>query len=171
MELRRAAEYALEFLSRSHSEPIWLSLIGNTGVGKTHLAQEIKRTWRRLEIRKRCPNSASGWRVTRGKRQFFAWPYITNKIRQGDFGIIDYVCDEIDFLVIDDLGVGYQSELTTAKLGEIADRRLRKPTIITANLSLEEISDKLDPRIASRMIRGGSLVVDFQQTQDWSLRQ
>jgi DNA replication protein DnaC len=58
-----------------------------------------------------------------------------------------------DLLVLDDLGAEKTTEFAITTLYIIIDRRIRdaKRTIITTNLSLKEIEDKLDARIASRL--------------------
>ena len=60
---------------------------------------------------------------------------------------------EIDLLVLDDLGIEKTSEWSIQTLYTIIDRRYRdmKRTIITSNLNLKEIADKLDDRISSRI--------------------
>ena len=169
-EIKNALRAAHAFLEAFEAgDPIWISLLGGSGVGKTHLSKEILQSVKLQKVRKRCPNSASGWRETQQKKQFFEWRYIVDKIRKGDWGIIDYVCDEVDLLVIDDLGTSYDSELTKTKLSEIANRRLGKATIFTSNLYPEQISEQIDQRVASRMYRNGSKVIVYEKTKDWCL--
>lgn len=57
------------------------------------------------------------------------------------------------FLVLDDLGVEKSSEWVQQTLYTIIDRRYRnmERTIITSNLTLSEISNKISDRIASRI--------------------
>lgn len=170
-ELRDAVNCAHEFEAAAKSDsPIWLSLLGNCGVGKTHLAMEIYRRFQPRKIKGPDPNSASGWRHHVQRKQKFSWQYIVKTMRAGDFGIIDYIGDDVDFVVIDDLGAGYDSELTKRKAADLAERRIGKPTIWTSNLNLEQIADQIDMRLTSRLIRHGSKVVVFEETQDWNLR-
>jgi DNA replication protein DnaC len=60
---------------------------------------------------------------------------------------------EGSLLVLDDLGAEKSTEWSINILYIIIDRRYRdeKKTIITSNLSLDELADKLDDRIASRI--------------------
>ncbi len=171
-ELKRAVRFAHEFLDASaRGEPIWLSLLGNGGAGKTHLAMALYQRFRPKMVKSRDGNSASGFREKLQKKQKFNWAYITQKIRDRDYGIVSYICDDVDFAVIDDLGAGYDSEITKAKASEIAERRIGKPTIWTSNLDLERIAERIDARVASRLLRHGSKVVVFEETQDWSVLQ
>jgi DNA replication protein DnaC len=171
-ELKHAVSCAGDFERKlAQGEPVWLSLLGNCGAGKTQIAMALYRRFKPQMAKKPDTGSASGWRETFQKKQKFTWPFIANKIMQRDYGIIDYVCDDIDFLVIDELGGGHDIKFTKSKLSEIAERRIGKPTIWTSNMSLEQISDELDMRIASRMIRHGSHAVVFEETEDWNLVQ
>ncbi len=60
----------------------------------------------------------------------------------------------IDVLILDDLGVEKTSDWVLQTLYTIIDRRYREElrTIITSNLGIEEIREKLDDRIASRIV-------------------
>jgi len=59
-----------------------------------------------------------------------------------------------DVLVLDNLGVEKTSDWVLQTLYTIIDRRYREElrTIITSNLSIEEIREKLDDKIASRIV-------------------
>lgn len=60
----------------------------------------------------------------------------------------------VDVLVLDDFGVEKTSGWVLQTLYTLMDRRYREElrTIITSNLSIEEIQEKLDDRIASRIV-------------------
>ena len=66
--------------------------------------------------------------------------------------IVDYYT-MTPFLVLDDLGVEKASEFSTLMIYLIINRRCTsgKTTIITSNLNLEEIKDRLSDRISSRI--------------------
>jgi DNA replication protein DnaC len=65
-----------------------------------------------------------------------------------------------DILVIDDLGAEKISEWSRQLFYILLDRRYRdmKQTIITSNLSLKEVSERLDDRIASRIAEMGEII-------------
>lgn len=69
----------------------------------------------------------------------------------------------VEWLILDDLGAEKSSEFTIQSLYLIIDRRYSemRPTIITSNLSLGEISEKVGDRIASR-IAGMCKVVELK---------
>ncbi len=66
--------------------------------------------------------------------------------------IIDKYVD-MDFLVIDDLGAEYVTDWVISTFYRIIDRRFREavPTLITTNLSTEDIEARFGSRIASRI--------------------
>jgi DNA replication protein DnaC len=68
-----------------------------------------------------------------------------------------------NIIVLDDLGVERSSEFAIQSLYIIIDKRYSemRPTIITSNLSLEEIDVKLGDRIASR-IAGMCRVIELK---------
>lgn len=104
-----------------------------------------------------------------GKRaRFLRWITIVDYMRRGDYGVIDHVCSaEVAF--IDDIGAGYETALSKAKILEIAERRTGKPTFWTANLAVQQIADQIDVRVASRMVRDGNRVFQFADCPDWSI--
>lgn len=63
-------------------------------------------------------------------------------------------------LLIDDLGAQKNTEWSREVLYLLIDRRYRemKPTIVTSNLSLEQISELIDDRIASRLAEMGPVI-------------
>jgi DNA replication protein DnaC len=69
----------------------------------------------------------------------------------------------VSLLILDDLGAEKSSEFTIQSLYLIIDRRYSeiRPTIITSNLSLGQISEKVGDRIASR-IAGMCRVVELK---------
>jgi len=130
--------------------------IGKTGSGKTHLAVSILR-----ELMKR--NFHINY-------LFVTAPELLLEIRAtfrpsikkyDDYGKCeaDTESDVLDkysqceLLILDDLGAEKVSDFTIQSLYLIIDRRNRelRPTIVTTNLSLEEIETQIDARMASRL--------------------
>jgi DNA replication protein DnaC len=118
--------------------PRWLSLLGPSGAGKTMLARRVK------EI---CEG------------EFVTWMRVTNMLREGEYRWFDDLKRE-KLLILDDIGSEYKSPFILAKLYELLSERVGKWSVITANLSLEQVGDELETRIASRMIRDENIVVD-----------
>lgn len=133
--------------------PRWLSLLGVQGTGKTHLA-------------KAATDAMRG----RGQRaQMWRWSSIMDRLRSGQWDLKDQLF-RIPFLAIDDLGAGHDTAFSQAFADELADKRLGKWTIWTSNLTYQQIGDGLSWRVHSRMMRGGSAVVEILETQDFSQR-
>lgn len=79
------------------------------------------------------------------------------------------LADQKEMVVLDDIGGAYETDFSKTTLLEFLDRRQHKWMMITSNLTLEEIGRKLDVRIASRMLRHGSVVVEMNAI-DFNLR-
>ena len=119
----------------------WLTLVGQTGTGKTHLAAAITRE-----------------RVAQGDSVHFAVvPDLLDHLRRAygpnEPASYDEVFDslrEADLLVLDDLGAHSTTAWAQEKLYQLFSYRYlqRKPTVITTNVNPEE----LDPRLSSRLL-------------------
>ena len=77
---------------------------------------------------------------------------------------LSYILDELDralLLTIDDFGATRNSEWEKEQMTYIIDRRYvsKKPTIITSNLSLNEISEIYHPRVADRLGASENLII------------
>jgi len=74
-----------------------------------------------------------------------------NDRSQGDF--LDRVCT-IGLLVLDDLGVEKQTEWVSEKLYQIINGRYNAmlPTVVTSNLSVENVEELLGQRLVSRLL-------------------
>lgn len=118
-------------------------LMGNTGCGKTHLAvammREIGRIWDSV---------------------FTSVPELLLKIRASFRDGSPHTEEEIinrytegGLLILDDLGAEKSTEYSITTLYLIIDRRIRdeQRTIITTNLTMDEIEQGLGARIASRL--------------------
>lgn len=89
-------------------------------------------------------------------------------MREGEYRVLDDLC-QLSFLVVDDIGAEHGSAFINSKLYDLCARRETKWTVFTGNLSLSDIEQQIDARIASRMIRNGSVVVDVN-VPDFNLR-
>lgn len=148
-----AVSAVLTFLdSTNAADGKWCALTGVSGVGKTMLAR-----------------SSHKYLKSRGvESRFMRWITIVDYMRRGDYGVIDHICDA-KVLFVDDIGAGYETALSKAKILEIAERRMGKATFWTSNLTLQQIAEQVDVRVASRMVRDGNRVFEFRDCPDWSL--
>lgn len=147
-------------------EPYWLTITGTSGSGKTHLAKKICHWFRRnLQHEPYVPRTGEVWHMDYA---FKIWSKALVAIYEGEGGLVEMLSDEW-LAVIDDVGAEHDPrKFGVSKLLEVLENRKRKWTVITSNLTLDQISSHLDTRIASRMIRDGSKVVNFTR-KDFNL--
>ncbi len=122
----------------------WLTLLGATGTGKTHLAA-----------------AAAGQRLDAGDSVYFAVvPDLFDALREtygaespASFAERFGDLQEADVLVLDDLHAQARSPWVEEKLYQLLARRYLqcRPTLITSNLGRGELGE-LNPRIASRLV-------------------
>ncbi len=152
---------------KADKPPRFLSLLGTSGAGKTKLA---KRVWRWFSKCGRYYNPIKGCDASMVRTgQFCDWrDLIESMMDTKDFSTMD-LCQDC-FLVLDDIGAKRdKSGFGADKLDTVlAARSERKWTLITSNLSVAELA-AIDSRIASRLCRGGSVVVEVN-VPDYSLR-
>lgn len=154
----------------ANQNPRWLSFLGLSGTGKTHLAKRIARYFRANLEGCLIPGQHPDKTQFRMRGGFVQWRRLANDLRDGDHSVLRDLSEDW-FVALDDIGAEYRSksDFLTAKLDELLDSRLGKWTIITANLSLAEIGEFMDVRIASRLIRGSSEVIEVD-APDYNLR-
>ena len=134
---------------RNRAEPWNLCLLGPSGVGKTHLAKAA------------CKAVEGAFRQ---------WFRVLGAIRDGYPGIPGRLEQE-RVLCLDDLGAGYDTDFSKAFAVEMAERRVRKFTLWTSNLTSEGLAQEFDARLISRLIRGRNMVFSFRGCSDYSLKQ
>lgn len=158
--LRAAGSFMAEVLAGA--QPRWLSLVGISDTGKTHLAKRICRKVRRAGMFQTT--------LTVGKEdvsypiEFCYWPERAEELQKNEDADY-YHMKNVKFLVLDDIGaIVDKSGFVTSKLGILMGQRENMWTVVTANLGPAEIAAKLDTRIASRMIRGRNVLVQCNTT-------
>ncbi|WP_243112887.1 ATP-binding protein [Caproiciproducens galactitolivorans] len=131
--------YARNFSLSSPS----LIMQGGTGLGKTHMSLAIANT----AIKKGfgvvyCSVNNI---ITQLEHEHFG------RDAQGD---TDRLLLECDLLILDDLGTEFRSAFSCAEIYNIVNTRLmtQKPTIISTNLSLQELQERYTERFASRIM-------------------
>lgn len=120
-----------------------LLMLGNTGLGKTHLSLAI-----------------AGQVIRRGYGVIYASAQnILNKLESEKFGRSDSADTEnsllgCDLLILDDLGTEFSTQFTVSAIYNIINSRLlaSKPTIISTNLSMEQLESIYTQRISSRIL-------------------
>lgn len=136
--------YAAEFGQKSSS----LLLYGHTGLGKTHLS---------LAIAGKVVEDGHGVIYSSAQNLF-------NKLEKEKFGRSDGNTEEnilgCDLLIIDDLGAEFTTQFTVSALYNIVNSRELegKPTIISTNLTPEQLLSTYSERIASRILNNYTLL-------------
>ncbi len=143
--LKICREFSLKFSETGQN----LLLLGKTGLGKTHLSLAIANE-----------AVAKGSSVIYGSAQ-----NLINKAAGEQFSysgsteVIDSLLG-CDLLVIDDLGTEMSTSFSQSCIYNIINTRILKklPTVISTNLTLEEIAEKYTPRVSSRIIGSYTLL-------------
>ena len=123
-----------------HPEPLNLIILGSTGLGKTYLLNCI--------AKRAIVNGLNVIKIT----SYNMFDSILKSIRS-DADMPDYI--SCDLLAIDDLGSEpFINNITVEKLFLIINEReaQRKPTVIASNLSKDDLQNRYDERIVSRLL-------------------
>ena len=148
--LAAAKSYVKNFAKKRSN----LLLIGKTGTGKTHISTAIAR-----EI------ISQGFDVVYDSAQNIVADFEADKFRSG-YGTEPrsekYL--ECDLLIIDDLGTEFSSQFTVSCLYNLINTRANRAmaTVISTNLSAEELARKYEDRIYSRLVGVGTRVLVFE---------
>jgi DNA replication protein DnaC len=148
-------------------KPRWVSLVGKSGTGKTMLA---KWAYRALQRSKHWVTRVDDEGDTTFAGMFVSWPELADQLQAN--GGRDWMNEmkRCRILVLDDVGQSVdKTGFITGKLSILLSARVGKWTFITSNLSVGQIAERIDTRIASRLIRDGNVVVDID-AKDWALR-
>lgn len=135
--------------------PRWLTLCGNSGIGKTHCAGRL---WEAIR--------GSDWfERNSGREQYFPkflkWPDVINRLRNGDAWEWFRDIQLWPFVVIDDFGAERDPNGFSAdNLYTMMSMREGQWTMFTTNLSTKQIAT-MDSRIISRLIRHSSVVCEI----------
>jgi DNA replication protein DnaC len=137
--LEYCKNYAEDFGTDSES----LYLHGATGLGKTHISLAIANTV-----------AEKGYSVIYDTAQNILSSLEREKFGHNNNGEREKEILECDLLIIDDLGSEFSTQFTVAAIYNIINTRLlsSKPTIISTNLSIDELTDRYTPRVTSRIV-------------------
>lgn len=164
--LHEAATFAA---SLNYTRPYWLTLASPSGSGKTMLARAVYRQFmeqNRFEV----ALDVAAQKIVGNTGMFVDWRKFCDSVRGGCYELIEDLCDEW-FVIIDDLGSERDtSGFIASAVDRIMNSRRGKWTLITTNLSLAEIGERVDVRVASRLVRDDNKVIEIN-VPDWNQRE
>jgi chromosomal replication initiation ATPase DnaA len=132
----------------------WLTLLGPSGVGKTHLmAQLFAELSRKMRIK-----TSTGWR---GAQAAHIIPAVDLQDYRAPRDYAGY-----DLLYIEDIAAGSDDRagagaVLRSRVVELLQLRSNKWTLLDANMTVADVASRLDARIASRLKRDGSWLVQI----------
>lgn len=146
------------------AEGMGLTLTGAVGAGKTHVAVGLVKLACGLGIEARFLTMAEllgAIKATYDRER--AAPHRRGKSgTPGEADLLDELAG-LPLLALDDLGTENPTSWARDRLYTLVNRRYlaRRPTVVTTNLSLEKLADRLGERTVSRLW-GASLVINFR---------
>lgn len=146
-ELEQAKNDITEYINSFDGKKNLL-LYGNYGTGKSHLS--IAATKKLM---------AKGYNCL-----FLSLPKLLTKIKDtyNNDGITEdellKAIQQVDLLVLDDIGAEHHTEWVSTKLFEVMDDRAGKSTIYTTNLNSKELREKMNERNFSRLMENVKVI-------------
>ena len=153
--MTRTVTLAKEFADNFTENRGNLLLIGKTGTGKTHISSAIAR----VVIEK-------GFDVIYDSSQNIINGFENDRFKS-NYGSKDFHSErylECDLLIIDDLGTEFSTPFTLSCIYNLLNTRQNRglSTIISTNLSPEELAKKYEDRIYSRIVGVSSRILAFE---------
>lgn len=143
--------HCVKYAENFDEESVSLFFCGRTGLGKTHLS---------LAIANEAINK--GYNVVYGSVITFLNKMEREKFGKDETQETENILINADLLILDDLGAEFSTAYTVSAIYNIINSRIARgvPTIISSNLSLEELKQRYPESVASRII-GNYVVVKF----------
>ncbi len=174
--LRKAADACAKFVAdvARNGTPYWLTLSGVPGNGKTMLATQTFAEARKYrDMATENHPAQHGTYDERRRRPFHRWIDETTFARllldDRQYDLPEYLAHEW-LVAYDDLGSKRDAkDLIGDALFRFANQRLGKWTLWTTNLTMQEVSTRIDPRMSSRLIRDDNRLVTLT-AGDYAMR-
>jgi DNA replication protein DnaC len=139
--------------------PRWLTILGNSGTGKTHCAYKL---WN-------YAHDKFDWTKTSYHEHVVYWPDFVQKLRMGESFAKREEMKRWPVLCLDDVGAERDpSGFAAEELNSLLGCRVGKWTLLTSNATIKRLSE-IDERISSRLIRPPNICVAVQ-TKDFGTR-
>lgn len=138
-------------------EPYWLTILGPSGVGKTLALRQAFRMLSRNEHLWEI-ETATGSRMPQCAH-LIPGEDLSDWRAPKDYGAYDLV-------YVEDIGAGAGIDkgagaVTISRTAELLQYRTGRWTLLDANMSRSDIEQKMDARIASRLKRDGSILIEL----------
>lgn len=144
-QMRNIYDFCRRYADNFKKDSGNLFFTGATGLGKTHLS---------LAIAAEAINKGFG--VVYGTAQTFALSLERERFTRTEESGGDTLdlLNDCDLLIIDDLGTEMTTQFVCSALYHVVNTRLMesRPTIISTNLTPEQLSVRYSPQIASRLL-------------------
>lgn len=147
--------------------PYWLTLCGASATGKTHLAKSISKYFTKRIYGRQFMPRFNHVECCYGKS--WNWTAVVDRLRGQEYHATEALKEDW-FCCIDDIGAERDpTKFAAERLLDVLNHRRDKWTVLTTNLMLNDIATALDTRIASRLLRDGSKVIQ-SNAKDYNLR-
>ena len=152
----RGGERLKEVLRQMAAEGESIILCGSTGCGKTHLAVAMLAEWLKKS------GNMNALFITTPDLLLEIRSSFSDRATMTEKELVEHYSTR-QLMVLDDLGAEKPTEHAIATLSLILDRRIRqeRQTIITTNLTVEEIEAYTNARIASRISEMKNVAVNM----------
>ena len=146
--MEKIFSFAKRYAERVNVKSESLLFFGDTGLGKTHISLAIASA--ALEKGMGVVYSPVQNLIQKLEKEHFSY--------NSDTPVLDDVM-ECDLLILDDLGTEFSTAYSQSLIYNLINTRLltSKPTIISTNLTMEELANKYHNRVASRIIGSYSI--------------
>ena len=153
--MERIYRIATNFTRNFGSEFDNLLLYGETGLGKTFVCHAIAKELLDGGFTVLYLTAPRLIRIIEKSRNFYE--------NQSEYSEVLKTIDDVDLLILDDLGTEVMTVVTIASLFDIINHRLitRKPMVISTNLDQNSLMEHYSERIVSRFIASYQIVKFF----------